>query len=71
MDVIRDRSIVQLNRNQVRVLDTNLMATRDRFEVGDRPAPTSPSPKRGSRSPARTSLWSKAGSRAARRITDG
>jgi len=35
MDVIRDRSIVQLNRNQVRVLDTNLQATRDRFEVGD------------------------------------
>jgi len=35
MDVIRDRSIVQLNRNQVSVLDTNLMATRDRFEVGD------------------------------------
>ena len=35
MDVIRDRSIVELNRNQVRVLDTNLLATRDRFEVGD------------------------------------
>jgi outer membrane protein len=35
MDVIRDRSIVQLNQNQVRVLDTNLQATRDRFEVGD------------------------------------
>ncbi|MGQ0559480.1 MAG: TolC family outer membrane protein [Sphingosinicella sp.] len=35
MDVIRDRSIVQLNRNQARVLDTNLQATRDRFEVGD------------------------------------
>jgi len=35
MDVIRDRSIVQLNRNQVRVLGTNLQATRDRFEVGD------------------------------------
>ena len=35
MDVIRDRSIVELNRNQVRVLDTNLQATRDRFEVGD------------------------------------
>ncbi len=35
MDVIRDRSIVQLNLNQVRVLDTNLQATRDRFEVGD------------------------------------
>jgi outer membrane protein len=35
MDVIRDRSIVQLNENQVRVLGTNLQATRDRFEVGD------------------------------------
>jgi outer membrane protein len=35
MDVIRDRSIVTLNRNQVRVLRTNLQATRDRFEVGD------------------------------------
>jgi outer membrane protein len=35
MDVIRDRVIVQLNENQVRVLDTNLQATRDRFEVGD------------------------------------
>jgi outer membrane protein len=35
MDVIRDRSIVALNQNQVRVLETNLRATRDRFEVGD------------------------------------
>jgi outer membrane protein len=35
MDVIRDRVIVQLNENQARVLDTNLQATRDRFEVGD------------------------------------
>jgi outer membrane protein len=35
MDVIRDRSIVTLNENQVRVLETNLQATRDRFEVGD------------------------------------
>ncbi|MEO7178690.1 MAG: TolC family outer membrane protein [Allosphingosinicella sp.] len=35
MDVIRDRSIVTLNRNQVRVLQTNLQASRDRFEVGD------------------------------------
>ena len=35
MDVIRDRSIVTLNRNQVRVLETNLRATQDRFEVGD------------------------------------
>ena len=35
MDVIRDRSIVTLNENQVRVLQTNLEATQDRFEVGD------------------------------------
>ena len=35
MDVIRDRSIVELNQNQVRVLDTELQASRDRFEVGD------------------------------------
>jgi outer membrane protein len=35
MDVIRDRAIVELNQNQVRVLSTNLEATRDRFEIGD------------------------------------
>ena len=35
MDVIRDRAIVELNSNQVRVLDTNLEATRDRFQIGD------------------------------------
>ena len=35
MDVIRDRAIVELNRNNVRVLQTNLEATRDRFEIGD------------------------------------
>lgn len=35
MDVIRDRSIVSLNQNQTRVLETNLQASRDRFEVGD------------------------------------
>ena len=35
MDVIRDSSIVELNRNQVEVLETNLQASRDRFEVGD------------------------------------
>ncbi len=35
MDVIRDRSIVSLNENQVRVLTTNREATSDRFEVGD------------------------------------
>ena len=35
MDVIRDRSVVTLNRNQVEVLETNLQASRDRFEVGD------------------------------------
>jgi outer membrane protein len=35
MDVIRDRAIVELNNNQVRVLTTNLEATRDRFQIGD------------------------------------
>src|SRR3954447_6029821 len=35
MDVIRDRAIVELNRNNVRVLDTNLQATQDRFQIGD------------------------------------
>ena len=35
MDVIRDRAIVELNSNNVRVLGTNLEATRDRFEIGD------------------------------------
>jgi outer membrane protein len=35
MDVLRDQAIVALNRAQVGVLDVNLQATRDRFEVGD------------------------------------
>lgn len=35
MDVIRDRAIVELNRNNVNVLSTNLEANRDRFEIGD------------------------------------
>jgi len=35
MDVIRDRSIVALSQNQVRVLETDLQASRDRYEVGD------------------------------------
>jgi outer membrane protein len=35
MDVIRDRAVVELNANNVRVLTTNLEATRDRFEIGD------------------------------------
>jgi outer membrane protein len=35
MDVLRDQAIVALNRNQVEVLETNLRATRDRFEIGD------------------------------------
>jgi len=35
MDVIRDRSIVELNENNVKVLETNLEATRDRFQIGD------------------------------------
>jgi outer membrane protein len=35
MDVIRDRAIVELNQNNVKVLQTNLDATRDRFQIGD------------------------------------
>ena len=35
MDVIRDASIVELNANQVKVLETNLEASRQRFQVGD------------------------------------
>jgi outer membrane protein len=35
MDVIRDRATVELNANNVRVLETNLEATSDRFEIGD------------------------------------
>lgn len=35
MDVIRDSAIVSLNRANVRVLEVNLQATNDRFEVGD------------------------------------
>lgn len=35
MDVIRDEAIVGLNRQNVHVLDVNLQASRDRFQVGD------------------------------------
>ncbi len=35
MDVIRDGAIVSLNRANVNVLEVNLQATNDRFEVGD------------------------------------
>ncbi|MES2137821.1 MAG: TolC family outer membrane protein [Pseudomonadota bacterium] len=35
MDVIRDRATVELNANNVKVLETNLEATRDRFQIGD------------------------------------
>jgi outer membrane protein len=35
MDVMRDRASVELNSNNVKVLETNLEATRDRFEIGD------------------------------------
>ncbi|KQX19593.1 MULTISPECIES: TolC family outer membrane protein [unclassified Sphingomonas] len=35
MDVIRDTAIVDLNAGNVKVLETNLQASRDRFEVGD------------------------------------
>lgn len=35
MNVIRDEAVVSLNQQNVRVLDTNLRASRDRFQVGD------------------------------------
>lgn len=35
MDVIRDRAIVELNRNNIEVLGTNLTVTHDLFKVGD------------------------------------
>ena len=35
MDVIRDTAIVDLNSSNVKVLETDLQASRDRFEVGD------------------------------------
>jgi outer membrane protein len=35
MDVIRDEALVSLNRTQVGTLQVNLLATRDRFEIGD------------------------------------
>ncbi|PZU09873.1 TolC family outer membrane protein [Sphingomonas sp.] len=35
MNVIRDQSVVELNASNVRVLETNLRASRDRFQVGD------------------------------------
>jgi outer membrane protein len=34
-DVLRDEAVVGLNTQNVRVLETNLAATRDRFQVGD------------------------------------
>jgi outer membrane protein len=35
MNVIRDEAVVALNQQNVRVLEVNLQASRDRFEVGD------------------------------------
>ena len=35
MDVIRDSAIVDLNAGNVKVLETNLQASQDRFQVGD------------------------------------
>jgi outer membrane protein len=35
MNVIRDEAIVALNRQNVHVLEVNLQATQDRFQVGD------------------------------------
>src|SRR4030095_912771 len=37
MDVMRDRATVELNQNNVRMLQPNLAATRDRFQIGDVP----------------------------------
>lgn len=34
-DVLRYQAVVELNQNQVKVFDTQLKASRDRFEVGD------------------------------------
>ncbi|MBX9797439.1 TolC family outer membrane protein [Sphingomonas sp.] len=35
MDVIRDQAVVALNEQNIRVLEVNLQASRDRFQVGD------------------------------------
>jgi outer membrane protein len=35
LNVVRDEAIVRLNQENVHVLEVNLQATRDRFEVGD------------------------------------
>lgn len=35
LNVIRDESVVRLNQENVHVLEVNLRATRDRFQVGD------------------------------------
>ena len=35
MDVILNQAVVSLNRGQVGVLEVNLQATKDRFEIGD------------------------------------
>lgn len=35
MDVVRDQSVVELNKNQVQVLERQLEASRDRFRVGE------------------------------------
>lgn len=35
MDVISNEAVVGLNRNNIEVLDVNLQATSDRFEIGD------------------------------------
>src|SRR5437762_12164289 len=35
MNVIHDRAVVELDQNNIKVLSTNLEATRDRFQIGD------------------------------------
>ena len=46
MDYLRDAAIVEVQRSNVRVLEQTLKQTRDRFNVGEVPAPTSPSRRR-------------------------
>ena len=48
LDVLRDYAVLQLSRNNERVLGSQLEAAQDRFEIGDAtPAPTSLRPRPG------------------------
>ena len=55
MDVIRDRAIVELNANNVKVLETDLEATQDRFQIGDLTRTDVAQSEAGSSSAARSS----------------